>query len=320
MLLFALAFIVAYGISYLSTKRVIAWEKKSGLVSRDMHKESPREVAHTAGPAIIFGVVAGVLVGVAYTIFVGNGLDITDVFAGLASLIIISYIGLVDDLFVLEQYWKPLLPIIAAIPLIATNMGDPTITLPFLGVMNVGLLYPLVLVPLGIIVASNVTNMLAGFNGLEAGMGIVMFAALTVVGVANNSEGMLAFSMPMLGALLAFYAFNKYPAKIFPGDSTNYLIGAGVAISVIVGNYESVGAILMIPYGVDAILKAINKFPKTFVKLRGGKLTAPTKVRGLIDLVLKITGPIEEKKLSYVFMGIELVFALIAIGVGLRFF
>ncbi|MDP2841599.1 MAG: hypothetical protein Q8O17_04910 [Candidatus Methanoperedens sp.] len=44
---------------------------------------------------------------------------------------------------------------------------------PFLGTLDIGLLYPLLIIPIGMIGASNAFNMLAGYNGLEAGMLIV---------------------------------------------------------------------------------------------------------------------------------------------------
>ena len=54
-------------------------------------------------------------------------------------------------------------------------------TFPFIGLIDFGIIYTVILLPLGIAVASNLTNMLAGFNGNESGMGIIMFIVILIV-------------------------------------------------------------------------------------------------------------------------------------------
>ena len=83
------------------------------------------------------------------------------------------------------------------------------------------------------------------------------------------------------------------------------------------GNLESAGAILVIPYLLDFVIKAYNRFPSTEWwgecgkdgKLRplGGK------VRGLCQLVMKLTGGISERKLVLLFIAAEVLFGLLAI-------
>jgi len=55
------------------------------------------------------------------------------------------------------------------LPLVAIKVGKSFLKLPIFGHIEVGLFYPLLLVPLGVTGAANAVNMLAGFNGLEAG-------------------------------------------------------------------------------------------------------------------------------------------------------
>ncbi|MCH7535807.1 MAG: glycosyl transferase family 4, partial [Bacteroidetes bacterium] len=65
-----------------------------------------------------------------------------------------------------------------AIPLIVVNAGVSDITLPFIGSVDFGILFPLLIVPIMIIFTTNAFNMLAGFNGLEAGNGIIILSIL----------------------------------------------------------------------------------------------------------------------------------------------
>ena len=53
--------------------------------------------------------------------------------------------------------------------------------LPFIGEVNLGLLYAFAFVPLAIIFAANAVNILEGYNGLGSGMGIIMSFGLIVI-------------------------------------------------------------------------------------------------------------------------------------------
>ena len=240
-----------------------------------------------------------------------------------STMAIIALIGIFDDLFDMRKDVKTVLPMVAALPLLAlAAAGSTTISLPFIGSFDFGIFYIVVLIPLGVTVAANLTNMLAGFNGMESGMGAVIFAAVLVLAAANGSTEMGLIAAAMLGALLAFLRFNWYPARIFIGDIGTLLIGGALASCVIIGNLESAGAILVIPYIFDFAIKAKNHFPSTgwWGEMRGkrpqagGKLyPLGNKVRGLCQLVMKLSGGISEQQLSLFFIATEGLFALLAI-------
>jgi UDP-N-acetylglucosamine--dolichyl-phosphate N-acetylglucosaminephosphotransferase len=205
---------------------------------------------------------------------------------------------------------------VAALPLVAlAAAGSTAVSLPSIGSFDFGIFYIIVLIPLGVTVAANLTNMLAGFNGMETGMGCVIFACVALLAVANGSTEMGLISVAMLGALLAFLRFNWYPAKVFIGDIGTLLIGGALAVAVIVGNLESAGAILVIPYLADFAIKALNKFPRADGECgKDGKLSpAGGKVKGLVHLVMRIAGGITEKNLVLFFIAAEGLFSLLAI-------
>ena len=79
------------------------------------------------------------------------------------------------------------------VPLVAVEMagGHSVISIPFVGMVPFGILYPLLLIPLAIAICSNLTNMMAGFNGLEAGLGIIMFATLSLLAFSHAEPEML---------------------------------------------------------------------------------------------------------------------------------
>jgi len=313
LLVLAFSFAVTFGFSRLLIPRL----KRFGFTGKDVNKPDKPEVAEMGGIAIIAGFTAGILLAIFFYTFFDTEFQLIPILAGLITIHSLSFIGIVDDLLDIPQYIKAFLPLFAAIPLVALSAaGSTEMSFPFIGPVDFGIFYVLVLVPIGIAVASNLTNMLAGFNGMEAGMGVIIFTTASILAVMHGRIEALLLFLPFLGALLAFLFFNWYPSKAFPGDVGNLTIGAALATGVIVGNMEAAGALLLIPYVVDFFIKIYNKFPSKdwWGEYRDGKLYAlGGKVRGFAQLIMKLANGISERNLVLVFMGIEVVVAIMVI-------
>jgi len=313
-----LIFIVSFAACFVGFPIVIPRLKKAGIVGKNMNSEKQEEIAEMGGLVIA----AGFGAGIAFAIFLRTFFDLflsvslTSILAVLSTVLIVVIIGVFDDLISMQQWIKAIMPVFAALPLMALKEGYSMMRIPFVGLIDFGIFYSLVLVPLGITGAANAVNMLAGFNGLEVGMGIVAVGTLAVIAYLNGITTSLVILMAVLGALVAALYYNWYPAKILVGDVGTLTIGAVIASAVIVGNYETAGVILMIPYMVDFLIKAKNGFPgKNWWGIyREGKLYCPDEgAIGLAQLIMKMCGGISEKNLVLVLMGIEAVFGVIAI-------
>jgi UDP-N-acetylglucosamine--dolichyl-phosphate N-acetylglucosaminephosphotransferase len=80
------------------------------------------------------------------------------------------------------------------------------------------------------------------------------------------------------------------------------------------GNFGIAGAILLIPYFIDFLIKAKNHFPYSFGIYKEGKLYCPdNRPVGLGQLIMKLTGGISERNLVLVVMGIEVICGIGAI-------
>jgi UDP-N-acetylglucosamine--dolichyl-phosphate N-acetylglucosaminephosphotransferase len=151
---------------------------------------------------------------------------------------------------------------LASVPLIVINAGHDAMNFPFLGEISFGIIYPLVIIPLGIIGATTTFNFLAGFNGLEAGLGIILLSGLSIVAFFTGSSWLAVIGLCMIAALAAFFMYNKFPAQVFPGDILTYVIGGLVAIMAILGNFEKVAVFFFIPYIIETFLKARGQLLK----------------------------------------------------------
>lgn len=168
----------------------------------------------------------------------------------------------------------------------------------------------MVLVPLGFIGATNMVNLLAGFNGSEAGMGLVYTGMLGLYAFLNGSYVASALAFSTFSALLVFFYYNKYPAKILPGDSLTYLLGAVIACIAIVGNMEKAALIASIPFIIEFILKARSKFKaQSYGFYKDGRVQSKYEKIYSIPHILTRTGKFTEKQVSLFMIGIELFFA-----------
>jgi UDP-N-acetylglucosamine--dolichyl-phosphate N-acetylglucosaminephosphotransferase len=241
-------------------------------------------------------------------------IDLISVLVALLSILIVVLIGIFDDLVSMPQQIKAFMPVFAALPLIVIKEGSAFMKFPFFENINFGLLYTLVIIPLEVAIAANAVNMLAGFNGLEVGMGIIAAGSLAIIAYLLGKMTVLVILLAVLGALLATLYYNWYPAKILVGDVGTLSIGAIIATVVIIGNFEIAGLVLLIPYIIDFLIKAKNHFPYSFGVYRNGKLYCPdSSPVGLGQLIMKVSGGISERNLVLVLMGIEVVFGVVAI-------
>lgn len=326
----SLAIVISFVVTYLG---LISWIKKCkqvGLLWEDMNKfGKPKNVAGSGGIVVLIGFLIGALTYVAFkTFIIGDSNSVSvQIFALLSVVAIAGISGLVDDFLGwhhggLSAKVRLGLAVMASIPLIVINAGSDSIALPFFGNVSLGLIFPLVLIPLGIAATTTVYNFLAGFNGLEAGQGILVVGFLSYVAYVNNSAWLTVIGLCMVVSLFAFWLFNKNPAKVFPGDVLTYSVGALIGTMAILGNFEKIAFIVFIPYIVEMILKVRGgmKPPRkqSFgVPQRDGSLKLPyDKIYGLthfsIWFLSKFKKKVYENDVVYLIFIIQIIFILIA--------
>ena len=320
-----ICFFVAFITTYLLTPLWIRAVKKVGLTGKDQNKFDKPEIAEFGGITVVAGFMAGVLTYIGLTTFyfhfetIDNNLIL--ILAGISTLLGITIVGMLDDILGwktgLKQWQKPLLTIPAALPIMAVNAGHSTMVLPLLGSVNLGIFYPLIIIPLGVAGASNGFNMLAGYNGLEASLGAVILSFLGYVAWKSGNSWVAMLSISMVFALLAFLLFNWHPAKIFPGDTLTYSVGALIATVAILGNMEKIAMILFSLYFIEFIIKARKKFKgECFGEpMKNGTLSVPREgVESLTHLMIKI-GFNKEEHIVLALTGIQF-----ALGIFVVFF
>jgi len=240
-------------------------------------------------------------------------------FASMVSLFIITLVGFLDDLVIksskdysigLKQWEKPLLTLTAAVPLMVVNAGNTEMWLPIFSVVDIGIFYPLFIIPIGVVGASNMVNMLEGYNGLGTGMAIVYIGMLGIYAYHFNRYIAALIALVAFFSLIAFYVYNKCPAKILPGDSLTYLLGATIAIIAIVGNIEKAAIISAIPFFIEFVLKARSRFKaQSYGYYYKGKVKVDYDKIYSFPHVFARTGKFTEKQIVFFMILIQLFFS-----------
>ena len=304
------------------TPWMIRYLRRIGLVVKDQNKKDKPLIPISGGLSVI----AGIFISVMFYVFIrtfyfNDSGSLLVIFASLASLLVITFVGFFDDLLIrkdkesssgLKQWQKPLLTLMAAVPLIVISAGNSTVGIPALGVVDFGLWYSLLLVPLGVVFSANVVNLLAGFNGMETGMGLIYTGMLGLYAYANDSYVAALIALVTFSALLAFFFYNKFPSRIFPGDSLTYLLGGAIAVIGITGDIERAALIAGIPFVIEFFLKLRSRFKaQTYGYYFNGKVkTDYGKVYSIPHLFTR-TGKFTEKQIVWIMMLIELIFCSI---------
>jgi UDP-N-acetylglucosamine--dolichyl-phosphate N-acetylglucosaminephosphotransferase len=303
--------------TWVATRKWILKAPEIGLVGRDMNKLEKPQVPEMGGVSIVFGFVLGVLVYIGLQTFGMGTMSYTPILAALCTVLMACIIGIMDDILGwkagLRQWQKPIFMLFAAMPMMVINAGHSTMGLPMVGQLELGILFPLVVVPIGIVGASNAFNMIAGYNGLEAGLGAIILSTMGYVAVSSGEADAAALAFIMVGALLAFLYFNWYPAKVFPGDTMTYSVGALMACVAILGNMEKIAVLLFLPYGLDFILQARGRFRReAFAGVKeDGCLEKPFKsiyhlTHLSIAALMRVKGTVRERDVVFFMYGIEL--------------
>lgn len=243
--------------------------KQIGLVWDDMNKLKSEKVAGSGGIIVLSAFIISVFIFVAYrTFYLHNYSYLTEIISIVAVMLLVGGIGFIDDLFGwqhggLSRRTRMIMVALASIPLMAINAGKQAMSIPLIGTVDFGWLYPLVLIPLGVVGTTTTFNFLAGMNGLEAGLGAILISSLSLVALFTGNTWLALIGLCMVLALLAFLFYNFTPAKVFPGGVLTYPVGALIAIMAILGNFEKIAIFFFIPCIIEVILKARGKLVKS---------------------------------------------------------
>jgi UDP-GlcNAc:undecaprenyl-phosphate GlcNAc-1-phosphate transferase len=82
-------------------------------------------------------------------------------------------------------------------------------------------------------------NALDHMDGLAAGVSVIAALAYFCVSLQTAQYEWAIISLALIGSLMGFLLYNKYPAKVFMGDSGSFFLGFSLASIGIMGGWSS---------------------------------------------------------------------------------
>lgn len=111
-----------------------------------------------------------------------------------------------------------------------------TLFIPFAGKVAIPAVFT-IFVLFWLVGFSNAVNLSDGLDGLATGLSIIAYATYAYIAYRQKNMVVLAFTMSVIGGLVAFLIFNHKPAKIFMGDAGSLALGGGLAaVSIFLGH------------------------------------------------------------------------------------
>jgi len=314
----AMSFALSSFITFILVPFLIRKFKEKGIVGIDVHKPEKPEIPEMGGLSILISIViTTVILTIVYN-------DLVKFFVTFSMVVVtVGIIGAVDDIKTLNPKLKPTLTALASLPIIIFGTYVPRPVFPIIGRTRLTIVYPL-LIMAGLAVSTNAVNMLDVFNGSMAGTCSILFLTLLISSIILGSNIGVLLSATMLGSLIAFFYYNKYPAKIFSGDVGSLTVGAAIAAIAIMGRLEIITIIAMMPHimnGFHSLASIGGLLERRQIKARptkvltDGRLAASKDPKAPITLARLVLagGPLHEDEVVKIFILLSIYSGILAI-------
>lgn len=148
--------------------------------------------------------------------------------------------------------------IIVALLYNSISGGRTDLRIPFVGTsIDIGMLF----IPFVVLIfaaVTNAVNLTDGIDGLSSSVTIVVVLFYMAIGYRTGMVGAILFGACLTGGLFGFLNFNRYPAKVFMGDTGSLALGGAVGILAIFTGYELILILVGIIYVVETLSVAIQ--------------------------------------------------------------
>jgi UDP-GlcNAc:undecaprenyl-phosphate/decaprenyl-phosphate GlcNAc-1-phosphate transferase len=221
--------ITAFIITYIVIPSIVKVSGIKGLYDIPNNRTSHLGKIPTLGGAAVF---IGFILTI--SIFSGTGID-HELKYIYGSLLILFFIGIKDDILLIDPKKKLLAQIVAAA--IIAVLGDIRISNlhNIFGIGHISYLSSILFTILVVVFIINGFNLIDGIDGLASGLGIVaaIFYGTWFIQSHFITYGLMSFALA--GSLMAFFVFNVFGKenKIFLGDTGSLIIGLIISVFTI---------------------------------------------------------------------------------------
>lgn len=229
-----LTFLISAAIGWFAIPRIVIIAKIKRLFdehnARKVHKGAiPRLGGLSFFPAALFSFafVLGLRYYYGYDISFDLQLELlTEFLFVLSGMIILYFVGMVDDLIGVGYRSKFVAQIFSAVCLVLAGVSIFDLQGLF-GIHRLPFLLDVLLTVVGVVLTVNAFNLIDGVDGLCSGLGTIILTTLGVLFIYNQLYVYAMFAFGMVGVLIAFFQYNVLGTrlKVFMGDTGSLTLG-----------------------------------------------------------------------------------------------
>ncbi|CEJ71901.1 glycosyltransferase family 4 protein [Chryseobacterium oranimense] len=226
-----LGFLFSFLITFFSIPTIIKISRRKNLMDEPGIRSSHlRKIPNLGGIAIFYSI------GICASIF---AYELFDLYKFLfASLIILLYIGVMDDIVVMRAYKKLVAQIIvSSLVVIGSDIRIRSLFGIF-GIYEMGYFISVLFSIITFIILINAFNLIDGIDGLAGGYSVICSGlfGISYYRLGEYNYPLVVLSVIIIGTVLAFLYYNlsNYRTnKIFMGDTGSMLLGFLLAFTCI---------------------------------------------------------------------------------------
>jgi len=226
-----LAMLFSFVITFYSVPTIIRISRRKNLMDEPGQRSSHlRKIPNLGGIAIFYSI------GICASVF---AYEIFDLYKFLfASLIILLYIGVMDDIMVMRAYKKLIAQILVSVLIV---MGSDVRIRSFFGIFGIYELnyyFSVIFTVVTFIILINAFNLIDGIDGLAGGYSLLCSAlfGISYFRLGSYNYPLVILSVCIIGSVLAFLYYNMSNyrnTKIFMGDTGSMLLGFLLAFTAV---------------------------------------------------------------------------------------
>jgi UDP-N-acetylmuramyl pentapeptide phosphotransferase/UDP-N-acetylglucosamine-1-phosphate transferase len=208
--------LTSFVVTYLAIPKIIHFSNKNNFFAKGGGRHSHENQTP------IFGGIA-ISAGLLFSLLFWAKLE--EIQFILVSLIIVYFIGLLDDLLSLTPT-KKLIGLFFSI-FVLMFLGDLQIKSfhNLFGIQEIPELVAILFTLFVAVIITNAYNLIDGIDGLAGGLGVIASFVFSLIFLFNDDTQYVILSFTLFGALLAYLKYNFNPASIFMGDTGSLVIG-----------------------------------------------------------------------------------------------
>ena len=217
-----LSFITSLLITYYSIPTIIKISRRKNLMDEPGQRSShERKIPNLGGIAMFFSIAVCASI-FAYQLF--------DLYKFLfASLVILLYVGVMDDIVVMRAYKKLIAQIVVAALLVIGSDVRIRSLFGVFGVYELNYFLSVIFSIVTFIILVNAYNLIDGIDGLAGVYGVICFSlfGISYYRLGEYNYPLVILSTTIIGTVIGFLYYNlsDRSKKIFMGDTGSMLLG-----------------------------------------------------------------------------------------------